>query len=391
MTIPSTVPQKIRNALHTIHLWIGVTLGIPFALLGATGSILVFEDEIAGLFERPSESRRAAGEPQPVSRIIEAARAKVPAGAVPTFYTLPQSSDEPATVRFAAGGRAAPGSGGATVVRIDPVSLETFDAPERSPVRQWIRQAFLLHANFFAGREGREWVGWFGVGMCFLGLSGLIMWWPRPGRWREALSVSRQARGARLNRELHGAFGFWGLAVFLVISFSGVYIVFPQTTGELVRAVFPGRDLRAEAGSLRVQQLAGGAAMGVDDAVARARREVPGLELGMVSLPLRAEQPYRIAFALPGTTPGHGVPMAAVFVDPWSREIIAVQDPRGYTIGETIMAWQRALHGGYGFGWTWRILTFISGLLPVLFAITGISMWWLRRRRKARQQTLPAE
>jgi len=391
MTAPTNMPQKIRHFLHTLHLWIGVILGIPFAILGITGSILVFEDEIAELFEGAFEAQLAAGEPQSVSRIIEAARAKAPAGSVPTFYTIPHGNEEPAAVRFAPAGRAAPGPGNATMVRIDPVSLATFEPPERSPVRQWIRQVFLLHANFFTGREGREWVGWFGVGMCFLGMSGLVMWWPCPGRWREALSVSRDARGARLNRELHGAFGFWGLAVFLVISFSGVYIVFPQTTGELVRAVFPGHDLRAEAASFRAQPLAGGPAMDVDDAIEVARREVPGLELRMVSFPLRVEQPYRIAFELPGTTPGHGVPMVTVFVDPWSRAVMAAQDPRRFTIGETITVWQRALHGGYGFGWTWRILTFLSGLLPVLFAITGISMWWLRRRRKARQQTLPAE
>lgn len=385
MTARPNASQRLRRVLHTVHLWIGVTLGIPFAVLGATGSILVFEHEIAEMFGEDAELRLTAGEPQAVSRIIDAARAKAPQGAVPTFYTLPTGENEPAIVRFVRPGRNAPGPGGASAVRIDPVSLATFDAPERSSIQQWIRQIFQLHANFFAGRDGRKWVGWFGVGMCFLGVSGLVMWWPRPGRWRQALSVSPNARGVRLNRELHGAFGFWGLAVFMVISFSGVYIVFPQTTGELVRTAFPGRDLRAEVASLRVQPLAGGPAMDVDEIVEFARREVPGLELRMVNLPTRPEQPYRVAFELPGTTPGHGVPMVAVLVDPWARAVLTVQDPRRFTIGESITVWQRALHGGYGFGWTWKILTFLSGLLPVLFAITGIAMWWTRRRRRKAQ------
>lgn len=392
MTARPTTSQRVRRFLHLIHLWIGVAFGIPFALLGVTGSILVFEDEIAALFENTPAYKATPGEIQPVSSIIEAAKAKAPEGSVPTMFVIPHGEAEPAAVRFAAKGRAQPGPGGA-MVRIDPVSLTVFDMPPRSEARQWIRQAFLLHANFLAGREGREWVGWAGVAMCFLGLSGLVMWWPRPRRWRQALTISSDARGQRLHRELHGAFGFWGLAVFFVISFSGVYIVFPQTTGEMVRAVFPGRDLRAEVASLRVQPLAGGPAMAIDDAVELARGEVPGLNLQMVGLPTRSEQPYRVAFELPGTTPGHGVPTVTVFVDPWQRSVIAVQDPRNYTIGETITAWQRALHGGFGFGWTWKILTFLSGLLPVLFAITGIAMWWIRRRRKAqaaRTQAAPS-
>jgi uncharacterized iron-regulated membrane protein len=387
MKTPSSPDRKLmlRRVLHTIHLWIGVSLGIPFAILGATGSILAYEHEIIALFEG-AEPKKTIGEAQPVSRIVEAARAKAPSGAVPSFYSNP--ADEPAAVRFTQPGRSGPGS--ATTVRIDPVTLATIDPPERSEVRHWVRQVFLLHANMFAGREGREWIGWFGVGMCFLGVSGLVMWWPRPGRWRQAFSFSRKSHGVRFNRELHSAFGFWGLAVFLVISFSGVYIVFPQTTGEIVRAVFPGRDLRGEANALRVTPIADATAMTVDEVVELAKREAPGLEMRMVSLPPRAEQPYRVAFELPGTTPGHGVPMVTVFIDPWQRNVLAMQDPRSYTLGETITIWQRALHGGYGLGWIWQFLTFLSGLLPVLFAATGITMWWLRRRRRKAQAAFAA-
>ena len=32
-----------------------------------------------------------------------------------------------------------------------------------------------------------------------------------------------------LNRDLHGAVGFWSLAVFLILSVSGVYLAFPVT------------------------------------------------------------------------------------------------------------------------------------------------------------------
>jgi uncharacterized iron-regulated membrane protein len=33
-------------------------------------------------------------------------------------------------------------------------------------------------------------------------------------------------------------------------------------------------------------------------------------------------------------------------------------------------------------GHIWRALVFLSGLLPLLFAITGVSMWWLKRARR---------
>ena len=371
---------NVRRLLRTIHLWIGVSLGIPLALIGATGSILTYKHEIIALFDGASEPKLATGAVKPVSQIIDVARTQAPEGTQPMFLSIP-GSDEPAIVRFAQPGRAA-GPGAATAVRIDPVSLTLFDAPERSTVQQWLRQAFQLHANLLGGREGRFWVGWFGVAMCVLGVSGIVMWWPRPSRWRKAFGVSKGAHSIQFNRELHGAVGIWGLVVFLVISFSGAYIVFPQTTGEIVRTIFPGRDIRGEAASLRVTPVQDGTRMTADEAVALARNIAPDEQLRIIGFPLRPDQSYRVAFDLPGTTPGHGVPTITVFVDPWARSIVATQDPRNYTVGETISVWQRALHGGAGQGWLWQFLTFLSGLMPVLFAITGITMWWKRRRHK---------
>jgi len=77
--------------------------------------------------------------------------------------------------------------------------------------------------------------------------------------------------------------------------------------------------------------------------------------------------------------------MVTVFVDPWRRRVVEILDPRSFTAGETFLAWQHALHAGEGLGWLWKGLVAIAGLLPLLFAATGISMWWLKRRnRRAR-------
>ena len=48
-----------------------------------------------------------------------------------------------------------------------------------------------------------------------------------------------------------------------------------------------------------------------------------------------------------------------------------------------MLAWQHALHAGEGFGPVWKMLVFLSGLLPLLFSVTGILMWLLRRHRRS--------
>ena len=74
--------------------------------------------------------------------------------------------------------------------------------------------------------------------------------------------------------------------------------------------------------------------------------------------------------------------MITAFVDPWTRTVIELRDPKDYSTGETIMVWQHALHEGRGLGWIWKTLVFLSGLLPVLFGITGPTMWFMKRQAK---------
>src|SRR3546814_16113965 len=78
--------------------------------------------------------------------------------------------------------------------------------------------------------------------------------------------VRRTAKGLRLHRELHGMVGIWSLVIFMVVSFTGVYLGFPQQTAAAINAVFPGRDLRAAITQARVEPQRGMAAMALDDA-----------------------------------------------------------------------------------------------------------------------------
>ena len=81
---------------------------------------------------------------------------------------------------------------------------------------------------------------------------------------------------------------------------------------------------------------------------------------------------------------GHseGAPLVIVFIDPWSGKIVEMQDPRAFTTGETILAWQRAIHEGSGLGLVYKLLVFLSGITIPVFAVTGVMMWLIRRRAK---------
>lgn len=153
--------------------------------------------------ELPSKftENSAAGSYKPVTDIIAAAKSVAPEDRVASGYDAPAAPGDSAVVRFAAplrdsGNQAGGRPGPQTRVRVDPVTLAAKIAqPAAGPNApnqgfNFMRLMPDLHGRMLIeGAAGRQFVGWLGVFMCGLGLSGIVMWWPRPGQWTAAFKV----------------------------------------------------------------------------------------------------------------------------------------------------------------------------------------------------------
>ena len=368
----------VRRTLHKIHLWGGLILCLPLLVQGITGSILVFGRELNN--NAMVHHTMAVGTPHSPSEIIEAARTVAPEGFKPNMLRMPQIENDPAVIflrpvhkKISSGQSAMQPKQDRIQVRIDPVSLEILNKDNNAGFVHTVHE---LHTNLMLHEyNGRTIVGWFGVALLLFGLTGFVLWWPRPGQWKHAFIVRRKARGARLYRELHAFAGVWTMALLLVASTTGIYLAFPQT----INPLFTSRDLNAPP-EVKSEPIEGKEPMSIDTAVARAIQEVASGKLISVTLPVKPADAYRVAIARSGDR--YGVPPVTVFIDPWSERILEVRDPAKYSVAEKFAVWYRPLHFGQGFGSFWRTLVFITGMLPPFFAVTGVSMWLIKRNRK---------
>jgi uncharacterized iron-regulated membrane protein len=350
----------LRKLLFQLHMWIGLGLGLLLVALGLSGSVLVYDDAIAK-FLAPAPRATAQGAALPLDRIIAAARASTAVHG-PATVTPPGGAGEAALVRIGAAGRGGAGRAPATQVYVDPVSGAVLGSGPAGlpPVLAFAHQ---LHGNFLMAQPGRRFVGWLGLAMVLLGISGLVLWWPKRGQWKYAFTVRRGATGLRFHRELHGMMGIWMYAVFIAVSFSGVALAWPQLMGV--------PNMGANARPAPVIAPPGGAArIGADQAVTLVRAAVPDMALRTVMVPERAGQPITVSFF------SHGAVNATAYVDPLRARVIEIRDPSA-----SVMAWQRPLHQGL-LGPVWRFLVFASGLLPAIFVFTGAAMWLKKRRSR---------
>ena len=366
---------NIRHTLFTVHMWIGLILGVLLAALGLSGSLLVYDEQVANLLDKRPEAL-TAGTPLPLSMIQVIARdaaAEQGAGGQMQII-LPQERRQPITVRM--GGISPMGNAAQTRPRegareggrapglqlfIDPVSGEVLGT-RKAALPGLLVFAHQLHGNFLMSRDtGRPIVGWLGVAMCLLGLSGLVLWWPKRGQWKYAFKVRRTATGLRFHRELHAATGIWIFIVFMAVSFSGVVIAWPQTMG----LGGPGGGQRA----MPMVEPIAGKHPGATEAVIVATAAIPDLQLRSVTIPAQPDRAIGVNYL------SHGSINATALVDPYRGKVLSIRDN-----SDRFLAWMRPVHDG-SLGSVWGFLVFLSGLVPTLFVVTGVIMWWKKRQR----------
>lgn len=385
----------VRRTLFTVHMWVGLILGILLAALGLSGSLLVYDEKLANLFN-PVPHAITAGQPLPLSMIADiAGRAAAEKGVHGQMQiVLPDEPGDAISVRMGglspmgnvpgarngarretgeqrprrAGGG---GRGNQLQIFVDPVSGEVLGS-RKALLPPFLVFAHQLHGNFLMSREvGRPLVGWLGLAMCILGVTGLVLWWPKRGQWKYAFLVRRTARGLRFHRELHAATGIWIFLVFMIVSFSGVVISWPQVMGMNPPGVNP-----------RIQPTvapADGPTIGATEALIAAQKALPGAQPRSVTIPARPGQAVSVGFL------SHGAINAQVYLNPYTGEVLQVRDQ-----SERFMAWQRPIHQGSGFGAIWKFLVFLSGLVPLLFVVTGTVMW-LKKRKRRIPMTMPTD
>ncbi len=350
-----------RKLFGTIHLWMGLLVGIPAAILGVTGILL--------MLVHPLPAEVGASIPPAIDRTLALARTAAPEGAVAQQFAPPEAAGQPATVRFAVP-RTSENPRGFVAVEIDPATDTIVPPAPPAAAGLWMQIMHDLHGNLMVGgREGRQVVGYVGIAMTLMGVTGIVIWWPKPRKWREAFTVKTTGTTRRLLHDLHGAAGIWGLIVFVIVSVTGVLIAFPIGGA-------PGGGPRQRA----VEEVPPAFELHVDAAVAAAAAKTPGMGLIDVAMPRGPTDTYRIRMAPAGTE--RSAPPFIVTVRADASTVESVRDPASAPFNERLRAWNRALHMGMGLGWIWWILVAVSGVLPVLFAITGTWLWLIKRRSK---------
>jgi len=394
------VKLKARRKLWLdVHLYLGLIAGAILAVVGLTGGILVFYQEMQevlnpelAIVSVPPENQQKL---HTLGDIVAAAETAKPQGSRFFKVYYPRKPDVAYKLLYFVRDESRVNNGDGYYIFVDPYTaqvkgLQLWHPKDRywgRPLASFIMQ---LHWCLLLGKKiGGLLVGILGVLSIISVLTGLIVWWPLTGKFKQALTFKRYASAVRFNFDLHKTVGFYLTIVLLPVLFSGVYMSLPDQVNVLVKLFSPIKRPNAFSTiplEIHSSPQAGRQAISVSAVEAIVQERYPAGQLWMLNAPKDRGDVYTV-MKKDVTEISQFTGYRDFAVDQYSGDIVKVYDRGTGSGGDVFLDWQWPLHSGHAFGWTGRILVFFAGLAcPVLY-VSGVIRWL--QKRNARKKVRP--
>lgn len=405
----------IRRSLVLIHRYAGLLMAPFLVITGLTGAVISWDHELDAWLNPRLMQASTRGTPRPTLDLVREIEQRDPRLRV-SF--APLTAEPGASLQFGIEPKIDPQSGrpyaiGFNQLFVDPVSGTELGRREWGAVWPVTREnivSFLykLHFSLHLPEVGGidRWGIWL-LGViavlwmidCF---TGVVLTFPAPtrkspspapslnrrswmARWRDAWRVRRAAGNYKLNYDLHRAGSLWTWLLLLTLAFTAfslnLYreVFFPLMT-TFSRVTPTPFDTRPPAPLSHPHE----ARLEFSEIVAHARAEAtrrgwlepPGSIFYSSAFGL-----YSVQFFDPGEEHGAaGVGPPRLFFDGDDGRLLGERLPWHGTPADLFVQAQFPLHSGRILGLPGRIMISAMGLVVAGLSVTGVYIWWRKRR-----------
>ena len=373
-----------KKVLFQLHWFFGITAGLVLAVMGISGALYSFSDEILHSLNPQSMSVEVKPEGiMPLSQLVpllEAAQGEKVFG-----LRIDTALGDAARVNY----MPAPGERRGPMRYFDPFTGQMQGDVVGQDFFEFVLQ---FHRFLTIGDTGRQITGACTLILLFFALSGLYLRWPRKALdWRAWLTLDWAKKGRAFNWDLHSVFGTWCLVFYLMSAVTGLtwsyswfrdgvnlLLVGGPPAGEQRRREGPppgGKQGQAKADTAQVADVDYDALF---DSIQRTAG--PDLTTFVLRVAPNGGQPATVFYLLRSSP--HERALNQISLEPNTGKVLKQQRYADQPLGGQLFASIYALHVGSYFGIVGRILMTLASLCMPLFFVTGWLLYLDRRRKK---------
>lgn len=356
------------------HLYLGLFAGCIVALVGLTGSILVFQDEIDRALNPEIFKISSIDKPIPLQDMVVLVQKKYPEK---TFNQASIAHNDilDSTYRF----------------RDLKTRKEFFVNPYTAEISgsrdihsSFIRIVMDIHMTLLIPVVGKYIVGFSALCLLIITISGLRLWLPtnikKWKQWKDALRVNFNGNFKRQNLDWHNVLGFYSSPIIIVLSLTGFIIAFSSVfiamifmlngqSPNVLKKIFDSKsNYNKEFVQMPVNKIA-------NDILLKNKNA----HIESIMLPKDERGTYMFMLNKKGRAEtGNSIMMSA---DQYSGQIIMNSETDFPPLAKSYLNWTIPLHYGTFGGLFSRILVFIAGLIPLAMLITGFIIWLPRLKK----------
>lgn len=385
--------KSFKKAVLFIHRWLGLLSGLVVVILGITGCLFVFQQEITEWVRHDTlyvDDLPENRETLPIKTLQENATEALGIGHLPYGLTTYNDASRNWSALLYIGGKDSWTYFG---------SMEAYKTAYINPYNGEIEGIVDEKKDFFQIVKGIHWslllatpigqpiVVWSTVIFIVLLLTGLVLWWPKrlnkAGR-QKSFKIKWGSNWRRINYDLHNVIGFYFLLISLVIAFTGLYWYFPEAkkalnfigTGEFS---IPETDQRKVLSTIRD---ANTGVRPLEIAYQKAWNEFP--EADRIELLAPADSAGTIRATIRAGSDTYYEKSILQF-DQYTGELLHSDLYANKNAGEKLIAMNYDIHVGAIGGMPGKIIAFLASLISTSLPVTGFIIWWDRRKRRKKK------
>jgi len=386
-----------RRTWLLLHRWAGLFMAGFLIVAGLTGSVIVFEHELDRWLNSHLVVVKPRGNPLPPAELRAIAERAVPAGRIDVI-NLRRAPDESAV--FPVSPRDKGVNLGFNVIHLDPYTGRVLGTREPGATRldreHIVAFLYRLHYTMALPEPWGRWL--FGIVAliwtldCFV---GVYLTLPRTrfnflARWMPAWQIKWRASAARVNFDLHRAAALWTWAMLLILAVSSVQLnlyseLFAPALGKLLPLENVRENIHRElssAGRTDAEPMAWDVALARGRELIAQRAERDGFSVESETSLSLARAFGVFAYRLRSTLDiDNRYGRTIVYFSAADGQELSFEHPY-MASGNAVIRWLAMLHFGHIWGMPFRILLFIMGVVVTLLSVTGVIIWW--KKRKAR-------